>query len=49
MLEIIRWSGKHDPGTAAPKAFVDRIEHDRDAMVREVRAGLLQGRRMAPA
>src|SRR5262245_28128367 len=45
LLEIISWSGRHDPATSAPKAFVDRIGRDRDAVVREVREGLKQGRR----
>lgn len=28
LLEIIRWSGRHDPKTAAPRAFLRRLERD---------------------
>ncbi len=52
MLEVIAWSAKHDPSTAAPRAFVRRIRADRDALELEIRAGLrtarvapIQGRR----
>ena len=40
MLEIIRWGGKHDANTAAPRSFLDRLEQDREAVVRETLAGL---------
>jgi DNA-binding HxlR family transcriptional regulator len=40
MLEVISWSAKHDPSTAAPRAFVRRIRADRGALELEIRAGL---------
>ena len=40
MLEIISWSAKHDPSTAAPRAFVRRVRADRGALELEIRAGL---------
>ena len=38
MLDLIAWSGKHDPQTGAPKAFLKRIERDRDCVLAEVTA-----------
>jgi DNA-binding HxlR family transcriptional regulator len=38
LLEIIRWSGKHDPDTGAPAAFLRRIEKDREGLAAEIRA-----------
>jgi DNA-binding HxlR family transcriptional regulator len=40
MLDLIAWSGRHDPKTGAPKAFLKRIERDRDGVLREVTAQL---------
>jgi DNA-binding HxlR family transcriptional regulator len=40
MLEVISWSAKHDPSTAAPRAFVRRIRTGRGALELEIRAGL---------
>ncbi|MFN0064350.1 MAG: winged helix-turn-helix transcriptional regulator [Myxococcaceae bacterium] len=40
MLEVISWSAKHDPSTAAPRAFVRRVRADRGALEIEIRAGL---------
>jgi DNA-binding HxlR family transcriptional regulator len=40
LLEMIAWSAKHDPKTAATKDFVRRVRKDRDALVEELRAGL---------
>ncbi len=39
MLEIIRWSAKHDPDTAVPKEFLDKLETDRQAALEEILAG----------
>jgi len=47
LLEIVRFGARHDPHTAAPKAFVARIARQRDAVVREVRRGLKQRKRSA--
>ena len=40
MLEITRWSGKHDSETNAPSAFLKEIERDRGGAVVRVLAGL---------
>jgi DNA-binding HxlR family transcriptional regulator len=48
LIEIIRWSGKHDANTAAPKAFLERMETDRAALIDEMIAALKQGRKMIP-
>ena len=40
MLEVISWSAKHDPSTAAPRGFVRRVRADRGALELEIRAGL---------
>lgn len=36
MLEIIRWSAKYDPKTAAPTAFVRRLKTDREGLMRDI-------------
>jgi len=50
MMEIIGWSAKHDPRTAADREFVRRLRADRDSFTKELRS-LLQashvGRRPA--
>jgi DNA-binding HxlR family transcriptional regulator len=33
LVEIIRWSGKYDPLTAAPRSFLRRIERDREGLL----------------
>ncbi len=45
MLEIISWSAKHDPETAADRAFVRRLRTNRQALEFEIRASLLPPRR----
>lgn len=40
MLELITWSARHDPRTAAPPAFVARIRRDRETVATELRAHL---------
>jgi DNA-binding HxlR family transcriptional regulator len=49
MLEIVRWSAKHDPDTGAPRSFVKRIERDRDGFAAEIIAGARRGRGPAGA
>jgi DNA-binding HxlR family transcriptional regulator len=49
LLEIVRWGGRHDARTAAPKAFLDRVENDRAALVREMTEALKQRKTMVPA
>lgn len=36
ILEIIRWSAKHDPQTAAPRPFIRRLHRDREGLVRDI-------------
>ena len=44
MAEIIAWSAKHDPRTAAEKGFVRRLRTDRTRLLAGLRADL-EGRR----
>jgi DNA-binding HxlR family transcriptional regulator len=40
LMEIIGWSAKHDPRTAADREFVRRLRADRDSFTNELRATL---------
>jgi len=40
LLEMIRWSAKHDADTGAPKEFLDMLENDREGLIAKVRAGM---------
>ncbi|HVV50120.1 MAG TPA: helix-turn-helix domain-containing protein [Polyangia bacterium] len=40
MMDIIGWSAKHDPRTAADREFVRRLRADRDSFTRELRSTL---------
>ena len=40
MLEIIQWSARYDPRTAAPRAFVKRLRADRARLEGELRFAL---------
>ncbi len=40
MVEIIAWSARHDPKTAADRSFVRRVRTDRDGLLGEIRAQL---------
>jgi hypothetical protein len=42
MLEIIGWSAKHDPRTAADRRFVRRLHRDRAALETEIRSALVR-------
>jgi DNA-binding HxlR family transcriptional regulator len=44
MLDMIGWSAKHDPKTAADIRFVRRLHRDRGGLEAELRAGLLAAR-----
>jgi DNA-binding HxlR family transcriptional regulator len=44
MLDIIGWSAKYDPKTAADKSFVRRLQRDRGGVEKELRSGLLAAR-----
>lgn len=48
LLEVIGWSARHDPRTAADKSFVRRLRRDRCGLEEELRAGLV-GQRQPPA
>lgn len=39
MLEITRWSGKHDSQSNAPRPFLDALEQDTPAVAERVRDG----------
>lgn len=41
MMELIDWSAKHDPRTAADRDFVRRMRTNRDSFKNELRATLL--------
>jgi len=43
LIEMIAWSARHDPRTAAPPAFVARIHKDRAGLMAEIRARLSSG------
>jgi len=38
MLELVRWSAKHDPKTLAPPPLVKRIAEDRERFAAEIRS-----------
>ena len=40
MVEIIGWSAKHDPRTAAEKGFLRRLRADRRGLLAELRTDL---------
>jgi DNA-binding HxlR family transcriptional regulator len=40
LLEIVRWSAKHDPKTAAPKEFLNRLKKDAKGLEKEIRGRL---------
>jgi DNA-binding HxlR family transcriptional regulator len=48
MLDIIGWSAKYDPKTAADRRFVRRLGRDRAGLEAELRADLAARREVAP-
>jgi len=40
MVEIIAWSARHDPRTAADKAFIRRLRADRRGLLTQIKAQL---------
>ena len=38
LMEIVRWSARYDPKTAAPASFVRRLRNDREGLMRETLA-----------
>jgi DNA-binding HxlR family transcriptional regulator len=45
LIEIIGWSAKHDPRTAADRTFVRRARKDRETFTRELRMRLEAGQK----
>ena len=41
MIEMIVWSGQHDPRTAAPAEFLERASTDREGLIAEIRDQLV--------
>ena len=39
LLEMMRWSAKHDAQTGTPKAFIKRLENDMGGLIKDVRKG----------
>lgn len=37
LLDMIQWSARHDPATAAPKEFLRRLKADREGLIAELR------------
>jgi len=48
LLEMIAWSARHDAKTAAPPAFVARIQKDRAELISELREQLAGGQTEQP-
>lgn len=46
MLELISWSARHDPCTAAPRPLVARIRGERETLVAELRRSLRRRHRL---
>ncbi len=44
LIEVIQWSGKYDPDSAAPKSFLKRAARDREQLAGEIRATAKQRR-----
>ena len=38
LIELVRWSTKHDPKSAAPPHFLRRLARDREGLIAELRA-----------
>lgn len=36
LLEMVLWSAKYDPNTAAPPAFIERLKEDRKGVMDEI-------------
>jgi DNA-binding HxlR family transcriptional regulator len=41
LVEMILWGGRHDPGSGAPEAFLQRASGDRAGLLEELRAELI--------
>ncbi len=43
ILEMVRWSGTHDPNTKVGRKIADRIEKNRDGLIAEIREHFKKG------
>ncbi|VAW73349.1 Transcriptional regulator, HxlR family [hydrothermal vent metagenome] len=41
LIEMIRWAGKYDPQTAAPKEFLERLDTDTNEVIQEIKQSIL--------
>ena len=44
LLEMIAWGAAHDPESAAPATFTERVQRDREGLLAELRAKALNAR-----
>ena len=49
LLEIIAWSAKYDPKTAAPKEFVAQAKNNRDKLIKQIKTGLKRNKAFSPS
>ena len=40
LVEMVLWSARYDAETGVPETMLDRLKHDREAFIQEVREGL---------
>ena len=40
IMEMVRWSGKYDPNTIAPRHILERLENDRDGLIADLKSRL---------
>jgi DNA-binding HxlR family transcriptional regulator len=45
MLELVRWSGKYDPKTAAPEEFLTELETNQKKLTEKVKKPFLKARK----
>ncbi len=38
IIDIAIWSSRHDPNTAAPDEFIEKMKKDRDAIIAEIKS-----------
>jgi len=48
LIEIVLWSGRHDPCTGMPQSFRERAKTDRAGLIRDIQAGLFSPPCAAP-
>ncbi len=40
LLEMVRWSGEYDPETGAPREFLERLDHDPEGLIADLKASI---------